>query len=332
VPQNDHNLAEEQQGGNAGPEDSLSRNLLSGEPIKVNTDAEQTAQIKNLNRKVVWTWIVAAFGPLLALAGLVFAALQWKAADGQLAVAKAQLKDARDGAAQARKDTEAVIAAAKSQAESMKTVADANKAMADAAKLNAATAQRMANLSASQLERTDRPAVNVDLAAADSVEATERGMQFSLRVLLSNQGRSEATNVHTHIGITYGDRVLISKELTSDCIVADTLSKSDLGGMSIRPMDRQVFDFVELLNAETIHAHEFSINGAGGKFFTPVVAGCVSYLIPYSSSRHHTPFVFNVYRKPRTVNEVWSAYQLGVSVPVENVILTPDALIKRKPD
>jgi hypothetical protein len=163
------------------------------------TDAEQTAQIRNLSRKVVWTWVVAAIGPLLALTGLVFAGLSWKASDGQLAVMKAQLNDARNGAAQARKDTDNVIAAADRQADAMRVVAGANKTMADAAKTSASN-------SASIAKSTER-AVHItqdDLRARMGVSETvefQLAVDKPLRVVVlsANTGKTPTLNVRTHV-------------------------------------------------------------------------------------------------------------------------------------
>jgi hypothetical protein len=49
------------------------------------SDAEQTAQIQRLNRRVVWALIAAAFGPLITILGLAVAGLQWKVMREQVA-------------------------------------------------------------------------------------------------------------------------------------------------------------------------------------------------------------------------------------------------------
>jgi hypothetical protein len=153
------------------------------EATQASTDAEQTAQIKNLSRKVVWTWVVAAIGPLLALAGLVFAGLSWKASDGQLAVMKGQLSDARNGAAQARKDTDNVIAAADRQADAMRIIAGANKTMADAAKTSADAAAKSAG-SMAKLSST----------SAQSAVSTKQLADATSRAAFASQELAAAAN------------------------------------------------------------------------------------------------------------------------------------------
>ena len=198
MPQNDDHGAIEQQSDGDSPNRGVPPNPPRGEATKPGTDAEQTEQIKNLSRKVVWTWIVAAFGPLLALAGLVFSALQWKVADGQLSVMKAQLKDAHDGAAQARKDTDAVIAAAKSQADSMKTLADANKAMAD----NSAKSLTHATM---QFRLSERPVLGGNgISATYGRQSVISGKRDSVLVYIRNTGRSPAINCQLSICFVFG--------------------------------------------------------------------------------------------------------------------------------
>jgi hypothetical protein len=156
---------------------------------------------------VIIAWIVAAFGPLIALAGLIVAGLQLKAADGQLRAAegqlevmRAQLSDAHQGAAQTRKDTDAVIAAAKEQAKSMQVLADANKVMADAAKVSADNSARIASSSEHSINTT-QDAVRLDQRAWLGVRGATNG-QFpninglaTIDLVITNTGKTPALHV-----------------------------------------------------------------------------------------------------------------------------------------
>jgi hypothetical protein len=217
-------------------------------------------------------------------------------------------------------------------ADSAKKSADATKEMADAAKLSAKSLVRAVALTAGQLERTDRPLITVDVAAAGPVTSTDAGMDFQIQITLTNSGRSEASNTKIWRMLTYGNRELIAKELASTCQIANTLWKSDTGGPLIIGGGRYTEGYRELLNIEMIREHQVSINGATGKFFYPVFVGCVAYSIPYSDQPHHTPFVYNIYQRPQVSTDVWAAYRVGDSVPADAVFFVQDLLIKRKPD
>jgi len=162
------------------------------------TDAKQTAQIKNLNRKVMVAWVVAAFGPLIALAGLVFTGLQWKVADQQLRVMEAQLKDARYGAEQAQRDTDRALTNAESQAGSLKLLADANKVISDAAKINAENSTRIAGANETGVQTT-RESLQLDQRPWLGIKGSSNG-QFSPLVVAAidltfvNSGRTPALN------------------------------------------------------------------------------------------------------------------------------------------
>jgi hypothetical protein len=123
------------------------------------TEAKQNEQIQQLQRNVGFAWITAALGPLLALGGVVFSGLQWKAADRQLEVAASQLKDAREGADQARKDTVQALRIAESQAISLRTLANAGSVASDVAHRQLRVMERQAVLMQEQLSGSKATAV-----------------------------------------------------------------------------------------------------------------------------------------------------------------------------
>lgn len=187
MPENNRNEQVEADSGNAGSGVSEPPYQPSSEQAKANTDTEQTRQIQNLKRKMVWTWVVASFGPLIALAGVVFSGLQWKAADEQVQIARAQLQDARTGAADAKAQTDRALSVAEQQATSLKQLADANSSL---------------------IALQTRPHISVAVGSnpIDPITATHPTMQqqpLSARIVLSSDRATTARDVDVRAAIEY---------------------------------------------------------------------------------------------------------------------------------
>ncbi len=149
-------------------------------------DTQQDAQLARLNRRVLLAWTAAAVGPLLALGGVVFSGLQWRAAQQQLAVMRTQLTDAREGAMHAQKDTDRALGIAASQAQSLSALAIAGKTSAEVAEQQRRAMDRQIGLAAEQLSDARR-------SGSQSSEMLHRQLGIAEAQAMSMQTLADAT-------------------------------------------------------------------------------------------------------------------------------------------
>ncbi len=317
---------------------------------KANTDTTQTEQIRELQerseRRERITLVVAVIGVLIA-AGSVYVS------ERQRSIMERQLSDAEDDALrdqvtlrntlrlaqqQAQASTDAATAmtnsigpAATSAARAAERSAASAAQMAGATKSASESAAKTADAVTRQLERIDRPSLTVSLSAGGPVTPTAGGMDFIVQITITNEGRSEATGIIVRSSITYGGREPPLKQLADTCKIADVLKKSDYwGGASLGPDRQHVTTYQEFLNTETILEHQMPVADVRDGFFVPIIVGCVAYNIPYSDRPHHTPFAYNIFRRPSP--PAMMAFQLGVAVPIEDIRLVQDTRTKQQPD
>jgi len=270
---------------------------------------------------------------VFALVLTIYGVLGYYAVREQLDLTWRQIAIAQDqivGGDRAERRTRQDIA---QSAANEQALIDANRDLATAAASSAKSAQRSANQGALQLERTDRPDLVVGASAAGPATATAVGMEFKIRIAVTNVGRSSASAAQVISEITYDNRRLVSTEIDGSCVSATKLLAADVSASTIRPSETQSFNFEELVHADDIRAH--ALNPGGAQLaFAPVIVGCVAYRIPYSTSVHRTPFKFTIYRNPRmpSAPNARAIFALGASVPSEEIFLVQNALSQHPPD
>lgn len=138
------------------------------------TDAEQNKQIQDLKRNVVIAWGIAAFGPLIAISGLVFSGLQWD-------VMRQQLADSQAAAA----DTRRLIAANELQARAIVDLVSETK--------------RAADISAKAARSNERAWLNVMSVGIAPAGRPAVGQPLMIEIELSNFGRTTASGVAAYV-------------------------------------------------------------------------------------------------------------------------------------
>jgi hypothetical protein len=163
-------------------------------------------------------------------------------------------------------------------------------------------------------------------------------MAFPVRILTANEGRSPATEVRIDSKITFSDisdrTEKLGREIDNSC-EATKLFVPDfalLTGRTIRPSEPYVQNMMHTVSNGTIRSH--IIGAVDGELFNPVLIGCVAYTIPYSTRVHHTPFAFDIVRRPKVPFPPGDVFILGATVPQEEIFFVRDenALAHRPPD
>jgi hypothetical protein len=218
-----------------------------------------------------------------------------------------------------------------------------------------ADTHKLAEAAAMQLERTDRPYITVNMSAAGPVTIPDPQFfrdsgpytKFTFRVTIANEGRSVASAVQIRYkvicpGFSQPSRdppwVALGRVVDLACSQSNTSHwlPVPIAGRMIRPSEPFIFTIEDELANDFIRAH--TIFGDASKeqgLFAPIIVGCATYTIPYSTLIHHTPFAFDIIRRPKVaIDGMDWLFRLGVTVPREEIVLRQNegALTQHQPD
>lgn len=263
---------------------------------------------------------------IAAVVGSVFVYRQLAAVEDQLAVMRDQLTDARTAAKQADKTTDRQLGIAESQAGSLSKLANASE-------LASKNTAKAVGVAAMQLERTDRPFMNVTLMTTEPVTPTEYGLVFPIQIVVTNVGRSPGYNVQIWGSIaTYGYPAgEVTGAIAEQCRKAELYLK-DTSGVTIAPSQTATMQLRgNTVSAENARAHV--VHHGSDESFYPIIVGCVAYNIPYSTRIHHTRFARMVFRREENV-PFWQGwgYHLGQTVAATDVVISQLPTVKEEFD
>lgn len=178
-----------------------------------------------------------------------------------------------------------------------------------------------------QLETTDRAWLKADAEISESVTFVDRGAQFTFRLTLTNIGRSVATNVHglaeVVVPISDPNRPLATQvEKEQNAIsgqLEDMANTPGAKGNVLFPAEVQTIKAGGFVSIKEIEAGAFPLKDFPGKFFEPLLVGCVIYQLPNSDQFHRTRFAYNIYRKLPDIR--WAVFEPGKDVASSDMFL-----------
>lgn len=338
------------------------------------TDEKQDRKLDVLENRIkrgeLWIIFLTAAMTFAAFAAVYVARKQWRVMEQQTKVMQDTLADARKSNIESGKVTDRQLGIAEKQASSQGILADANKdiaaaatksakateqlarattdaaaasrSLAESAGKSSAATQRLADATAMQLEHVDRPFIAVSvLGEAVTSGYASKGMAFSFRISLANEGHSAARTTRVNFKIAFNspratDTQLVSEEIDAACTTATDLKRTFgvIDGGMIRPTESFTAPVGITLPDDRILPYivgDTREPGGRGLLVEPMLIGCVAYRIPYSTRMHHTPFAFNFQPKKPKWPE-WFLFKMGATVNDIVMVQNENVLAQHQPD
>jgi hypothetical protein len=259
-----------------------------------------------------WTDVAVV---VLTVGIVIVSALQWyemhtgSADTHQLAVDAKTQAEASKALAEAAKttssETHSLAEAAKSQADSTRKVADQTLAEVKATNSLARETHKTFEMSAKQLEVTQRPWITAKLSVGRDGLSFTKDQKWSLDgvVVLKNVGHSPAVAISTMYAVVALSAVDIFDEPTGAIrvqrLICDEVRRDPTVVADV-PRVNTLFpgDETTPLQVESVTRYSFDVDAlklSMGSYVSLVVVGCVDYRFTFAPEHHQTGFIYRLY-------------------------------------
>jgi len=188
---------------------------------------------------------------------------------------------------------------------------------------------RQANIMERQIAAMERPwiAVNVSVASPLQFNRKDRkgnaGLNFTFS--LKNVGHSVAVGVNAEAKIIAwkDDLAQPIKRQRNFCDeVRQSMVDPSERGITLFPDEQTVQIIGFEISSVDVESAVLPFKGTEGKYFSPVLVGCVDYQFSHSPTHHQTRFIYQIQRRNSDQPFRPLRIEVGKDLPVSDVVLT----------